>query len=47
MKNDNWLDELKMLIERFSYLNIDADIATLSMIELWGLYCYLLRLAGE
>lgn len=36
---------LQTLIERFSHLNVSADIATLSMIELWGLYCYLSRLA--
>ncbi len=47
MKNNYWLEELRMLIERFSYLNLDADIASLSMIELWSLYYYLQRLAGK
>jgi len=47
MSNDNWLERLKMLLAQFSYLNLDADIASLSLVELWGLYCYLQRLAGE
>lgn len=45
MDNDTWLQRLQMLIEQFSSLGIDADIAALSLIELWGLYCYLSRLA--
>ena len=42
--NSDWLERLKALCERFSYLGIDADLAALSLIELWGLYCYLSRL---
>ncbi len=45
MKNPNWLERLQSLCERFSYLGIDADLAALSIVELWGLYCYLSRLA--
>lgn len=44
MKSD-WLEHLQTLCERFSHLGIDADLAALSLIELWGLYCYLSRLA--
>ncbi|NOU24499.1 MAG: hypothetical protein HOO90_03075 [Methylotenera sp.] len=40
-----WLTHLTLLIERFSYLGISADIATLSLIELWALYLYLSRMA--
>jgi hypothetical protein len=47
MLNESWIDELNMLLARYSYLNLNADIATLSLVELWGLYCYLSRLAGE
>lgn len=47
MPNDHWIDELNILLARYSYLNFNADIATLSLVELWGLYCYLSRLAGE
>lgn len=42
--NSEWLAHLQTLCERFSHLGIDADLATLSLIELWGLYCYLSRL---
>lgn len=45
MNNEPWLERLQMLLEQFSHLGIDADIAALSLIELWGLYCYLSRLA--
>jgi len=45
MNNANWLERLQSLCERFSYLGIGADVASLSLIELWGLYCYLSRLA--
>ncbi|MBX9901802.1 MAG: hypothetical protein K2Y28_13555 [Burkholderiaceae bacterium] len=40
-----FIKELEMLIMRYSYLGIGADLASMSMIELWGLYCYLQRLA--
>jgi hypothetical protein len=46
MNNKTWTERLQTLIERFSYLGIDADMAALSLIELWGLYCYLSRLDG-
>ena len=42
---NDWLERLQMLIARFSYLGISADITSLSMFEAWGLYCYLSRLA--
>lgn len=42
--NDDWLMCLQTLCERFSHLGIGADMAALSLIELWGLYCYLSRL---
>lgn len=42
---NDWLERLQMLIARFSYLGINADIASLSMCDAWGLYCYLNRLA--
>jgi hypothetical protein len=47
MRNGDWLNELNLLLARYSNLNLNADIATLSLVELWGLYCYLSRLAGE
>lgn len=45
MNGEPWLDELSMLLERFSGLAISADIAALSLCELWGMYCYLRHLA--
>lgn len=42
---NDWLERLQTLIARFSYLGLDADIASLSLMEAWGLYCYLNRLA--
>lgn len=42
-----WLERLVMLCERFSYLGVCSDIAAMNLIELWGLYCYLSRLAEE
>ncbi len=46
MNNERWLIHLKMLCDRFSYLGIGADLAALSLIELWGLYRFLVRLSG-
>ena len=45
MSNCAWLDRLQCLITRFAYLGIGTDIAALSLIEAWGLYRYLTRLA--
>ena len=41
------LQRLDTLVARFSHLNLDADMASLGLIELWALYCYLSRLAAE
>ena len=43
--NDEWLERLQMLLMRFSHLGIGADVASLSLIELWALYLHLSRLA--
>jgi hypothetical protein len=45
MNNLDWMESLQSLSVRFSHLGIGADIAALSMIELWGLYLFLSRLA--
>ena len=45
MNNTEWLNHLQSLIIKFSHLGIDADIASLSLIELWELYLHLSRLA--
>lgn len=47
MSDEVWLQRLRGLCERFSYLGIGTDLAALSMIELWNLYCSLRHLTGE
>ena len=44
MNNNYWLNDLFELVARFSYLNIDADVASLTTTELWALYMHLNRL---
>jgi len=44
MNNESWLERLDMLLVRFSHLGIGADVASLSLFELWSLYLYLSRL---
>ncbi len=44
MNNQAWLQQLEMLLIRFSHLGIGADVVSLSMIELWELYLYLSRM---
>jgi hypothetical protein len=43
--NKTWLEQLEMLLVCFSHLGIGADVASLSLIELWALYLHLSRLA--
>ena len=45
MNDETRVERLQTLLNRFSHLGIGADLAALSVIELWGLYCYLSRLA--
>jgi hypothetical protein len=45
MNNNHWLERLQMFIARFNNAGIDADLPSLSLIELWGLYMHLNRLA--
>jgi len=47
MSNADWLNQLRSLAARFSYLGIGADLAALSLIEAWGVYCFLSRLADS
>ena len=46
MNNQAWLQHLEMLLIRFSHLGIGADVALLSLIELWAVYLHLSRLAN-
>lgn len=46
MMNDlDWIERLQCLSVRFSHLGIGADLATLSITELWGIYLFLSRMA--
>ena len=45
MMRGDWLYELNGLLVRFSGMGMNADLAALSLCELWGIYCYLRRLA--
>jgi len=47
MNNQVWLQHLEMLLMRFSHLGIGADVASLSLIELWALYLHLSRLVDD
>lgn len=45
MTSDGWINRLYELAARFQGYGITADLAGLSLVELWGLYCYLSHLA--
>lgn len=45
MNNLGWMERLQCHSVRFSHLGIGGDIAALSLIEAWGLYLFLSRLA--
>lgn len=47
MVDVDWMSKLYHLVYRFQSLGITADIAAMSAVEAWGLYCYLSRLAGD
>lgn len=46
MHNTDWLEDLNRLLVRFSGMGIVRDTYSMTLSELWGLYCGLLRLAG-
>lgn len=45
MNNLDWRERLQCLSVRFAHLGIGADLAALSIVEVWGLYLFLSRLA--
>ena len=45
MNNLDWLERLQCLSARFAHLGMGADLSALSVIEAWGLYRFLARLA--
>lgn len=38
-----WLDELAILVDRFEGLGITQDLASMDLVERWGLYLWLSR----
>jgi len=46
MSSETW-ERLQTLCNRFAHLGISADLAALSIIELWGMYQFLSRLADS
>jgi hypothetical protein len=47
MNAPTWLEKLEWLVVRFSHLGVTADMASMTMIELWALYRFLSGLAGK
>ncbi|MBL8421034.1 MAG: hypothetical protein JNK92_10395 [Dechloromonas sp.] len=45
MANDDWLERLHGLAYRFESLGVTADLAAMSLCELWALYAFLRRLS--
>lgn len=45
MSNLDWLERLQCFSVRFSHFGIGSDVAALSLVEAWGLYLNLSRLA--
>lgn len=45
MNDLGWMELLQSLSVRFSHLGIGGDLASLSLVEAWGLYLFLSRLA--
>ena len=43
MSSNSWLENLEVLLNRYNYLGIGADIALMSHGELYGLYLGLSR----
>lgn len=41
---EHWIVQLQMLVARFQYIGIDAEIASLTLIDALALYLYLNRL---
>lgn len=46
MTTNELRERVYCLSERLSWLGISADIAALSVVELWGLLAFLQRVAG-
>ena len=45
MPTETWMNRLYELVDKFSEYGARTDIAALTMVELWGLYRFLSRVA--
>jgi hypothetical protein len=46
MKTDCWMTDLHALAARFGCYGFNADLATMTLSDAWGLYLFLSRLAA-
>ncbi len=46
MTGAKWQAELSMMLWRYSGMGIGVDIGSMSLVELWGVYCVLKRLTA-
>ena len=47
MNAPDWLEYLQGLAARFGWLGIGPDLAALTLAGTWGLYQFLVRMAGS
>lgn len=45
MHDEGWLTCLEGLLVRYPYLGASHDVGSMTLMELWGLYCLLRRLS--
>ena len=45
--NEPWIESLYALAYRFQSYGVTADLASLNLAALWGLYCFLRHLAAD
>lgn len=43
----NWLDSLEYLLVKYAGLGISPDVAALTLLELYGVYLFLVRISGD
>jgi hypothetical protein len=44
---NHWMQHLECLAIRFSDLGVTSDLASMTIVELWAVYRFLKRLAGD
>lgn len=46
LTNEAWLENLYALAYRFESYGVTADLGSMDLMALWGVYCFLKRLSG-